>query len=416
MKGDFEMLRLFQVLFLLFILSVQPSVADDMGRIYGKITTTRGDILEGFIRWDKNEGSWVDILNGSKDIFNRNSRSDRNTGRRRYARDRKKIRLFGYDISGDRFRSAQSGIRFGHIAKMKVMGDDRVRLTLKSGEEVEFFNGSTDIGTGIREIVIEDKSEGELELVWDDIDLIEFSQAPSNIESVFGERLYGTLTTRHGEEYTGFVCWDMDELFMTDVLDGEERGRTRKIRFGRISSIERYSSKGASVNLQSGDELILKGTNDVDDGNRGILILDDNLGQVQVSWSEFDKLVITPSPYSVLYNSFDGGRPLSGKVITEDGEEFVGLIRWDNDEEYGWEILDGASGRIEFDIEFSLISAIEKNSRGRGSLITLKDGRTMRLSGSNDVDEDNKGIYIILADGEEIRVDWYDFARVEFSN
>ncbi|MCH8142169.1 MAG: thiolase family protein [Proteobacteria bacterium] len=73
----------------------------------------------------------------------------------------------------------------------------------------------------------------------EDIDLIEFSQAPSDIESVFGERLYGTLTTRHGEEYTGFVCWDMDELFMTDVLDGEERGRTRKIRFGRISSIER---------------------------------------------------------------------------------------------------------------------------------------------------------------------------------
>ena len=34
-------------------------------RIYGKITTVDGDSYQGIIRWDRNEVSWVDQLNGT---------------------------------------------------------------------------------------------------------------------------------------------------------------------------------------------------------------------------------------------------------------------------------------------------------------------------------------------------------------
>ena len=51
---------------------------------------------------------------------------------------------------------------------------------------------------------------------------------------------------------------------------------------------------------------------------------------------------------------------------------------------------------------------------GRG-IVTVHDGRTFRLRGSNDVDEDNKGIFITQDDGEEIEVEWDDFERVTFS-
>lgn len=399
------------------LLGVFSAWADDSGRLYGRITTTRGDILEGYIRWDKNEGSWVDILNGTKELHGgEESRNDR-SGRRRYGRTRSRIKLFGVTIGGrdDWSLVAQSSIRMGHIASIRVIDDDRAELVLKSGQRIDFFNGSTDIGSSIREIIIEDAREGELELVWDDIDKVEFMPAGGGEPSGFGDRLYGTLTTRRGDEYTGFVCWDIDELFVTDILDGEVRGRKRKIRFGKIKTIERYSSKGATVTLKSGDELLMKGTNDVNKSNRGILILDPALGQVQVPWSEFDKLEFASGPGGIGYGQFDGGSHLSGTVRTEDGEEFTGRIRWDNDEEYSWEMLNGSYGRIDFQIEFAFIRSIEKISR-RGSEVTLSDGRVFRLRGSNDVDGDNKGVYVILADGDEVRVDWDDFASVAFSN
>ena len=48
-------------------------------------------------------------------------------------------------------------------------------------------------------------------------------------------------------------------------------------------------------------------------------------------------------------------------------------------------------------------------------MVTLRDGREFELSDSNDVDEDNKGIFIFTDDGDEIIVDWEDFDRIEFS-
>ena len=43
-----------------------PALAQDDDRIWGQLHTTSGDVYEGFIRWDRNEGSWVDILDGSR--------------------------------------------------------------------------------------------------------------------------------------------------------------------------------------------------------------------------------------------------------------------------------------------------------------------------------------------------------------
>ena len=407
--------------FSLIMIFVAGSVlAENDGRIYGKITTTDGDILEGLIRWDKNEGSWVDILNGTKDLSNKKSKKYSETDRRKQNRNKEtSIEIFGISLGKTSssnwtlFNSAQSGIRFGHIKSLEPIGDDRALLVLKSGEEVELFGGSTDIGNGIREIIIEDEEEGEVELLWDDIELIEFMPANYNDESMFGERLYGTLTTRRGDEFTGFVCWDVDELFGTDILDGDEDGRDRKIKFGKIKSIERYSSNGATIVLTNGDELLLKNSNDIDDGNRGIIISDPGFGQIVIMWDDFDKLIFSEAPHQVKYSDFDGGHPLMGTVYSEDGESYTGQIRWDDDEEYSWEILDGDYHDIEFDVEFGLIKKIEKKSQ-RTSIITTLDGRTFRLRGSNDVDSDNKGIFIETSADDEVKLDWDEFSYVEF--
>lgn len=413
------MVKLLGFVSLIMIFAAGAVIAENDGRIYGKITTTDGDVLEGLIRWDKNEGNWVDILNGTKDLSHKRSEKySKHDSRNKNRNKETSIEIFGITIgksnssSWNIYTSAQSGIRFGHIKSLEPIGDDRALLVLKSGDEVDLFGGSTDIGNGIREIIIEDEAEGDVELLWDDIELIEFKPADNNNESMFGERLFGTLTTRRGDEFTGYVCWDVDELFSTDILDGDEEGRSRKIKFGKIKSIERYSSNGATIELTSGDKVLLKNSNDIDDSNRGIIISDPGFGQIVVRWDDFEKINFSTAPHQVKYGDFDGGYHLVGTVYSEDGESYTGRIRWDDDEEYSWEILDGDYHDIEFDIEFGLIKKIEKKSQ-RTSIITTLDGRTFKLRGSNDVDVDNKGIFIETTD-DEVELDWDEFSYVEF--
>lgn len=392
------------------------AMAEDAGRIYGKITTVEGDVFEGVIRWDKNEGSWVDVLDGTKELDRRDFRS---SSRRKYRDRESSIKILGITIGKtysdwDYTGSASSGIRFGHIKTMEVIDDDAVHLVLKSGLEIELDHGSTDIGEDIREIIIEDPDEGEIELVWDDIETIELSAPSKAYKSSAGDRLYGTLTTRRGEEFTGFICWDIDELFTEDILDGNHKGRKRKLRFGKIAKIERYSSNGAVVHMKDGDEMVLRESNDVDDSNRGIIVSDLGFGQIRVNWDEFDALEFKDPPRPARYDDFDGGRALYGTVVTEDGESYTGKIRWDNDEEYSWEILDGDYRDIEFKIELGLVKSIEKKSY-RSAIVTVLDGRSFRLRDSNDVNEDNKGIFIQTDGGDEVEVEWEEFSKVEFA-
>ena len=104
-----------------------------------------------------------------------------------------------------------------------------------------------------------------------------------------------------------------------------------------------------------------------------------------------------------------------GTVYDEDGDEYTGYILWDNDEEYTWEVLDGDYRGVSFDITFANIKSIEKLSR-RTSRVTLWDGRQFKLRDSNDVDDDNNGIFVTSTpEGEpETSLDWDEFERVEF--
>ncbi len=396
---------------LLLALAVQ---AQNDHRIYGKVHTYDGDVYEGLIRWDKNEASWTDLLDGTKKLDEKNF-EDRDRERRRET----SIEIFGITIGKSAsiwdYSSAQCGIRFGHIKRIDVLDDDRAEITLKSGHRIELENSSTDLGSNMREFIVEDIDEGEVQLLWDDIEFIEFESTDGDLVSNYGERLYGTLTTRRGDSFTGFVGWDVDEALGRDILDGDENGRSRKIRFDKIAAIERYSSSGAIVIFRNGEEITLRGSNDVDDDNRGIIIADPAFGQVVVDWDEFDRLEFTKAPGDVRYDNFDGGKELRGTVYTENGERYQGRIRWDNDEEYTWEILDGEFRDIDFDIELGQISKLEKRSH-RSSIVTLLDGREFRLRGSNDVDGDNKGIFVFAEGGDEILIDWDEFAYVEFDN
>ena len=157
------------------------------------------------------------------------------------------------------------------------------------------------------------------------------------------------------------VSWDRDEILESDVLDGEEMkgGEDRQIRFDEIVSIARVPG-GARVVLVDGEELDLTGNRDVDRGNRGIQISDLGLGMVEVEWREFRILRFHEVDAAVGYDAFDGGFLLLGTVVTQSGEEIDGVIRWDADEAWSWEMLNGRADDVVFTIEFANVSRIER--------------------------------------------------------
>jgi len=388
-------------------------------RMYGRVVTAGGRVHEGFLRWDKNEGRWADILNGSKELPWQNARDAERLDDRRDRERERTVEVLGLRISweegGEDYpSSATAGIRFGHVRSLAVMDDDRALLTLKSGEELELRGGSTDVGGGFRGLVVDDPQRGEVELRWRDVDVVEFMAAPADVGQPADGTLHGTLRTRDGQEFTGYVAWDVDEILASDVLDGEERGRDREIPFGRIAAIERASSSGARVLLRDGEEMLLSGSNDVDDGNRGIAVSDPGLGQVTVAWEDFEEVVFhEPEGGTAGYDAFDGGYSLYGRVETEDGERLEGYLRWDNDEAWSWEILDGRVGDVDLDVELGLVASIRRLT-GWGAEVTLLDGRTFEMDGSNDVDRGNKGIFVTFDDGETALVRWEDLREVTF--
>lgn len=394
------------VLLLLFLfysdLSAQP------GRICGVVHTRDGETFRGPIRWDKNEAFWDDILDATK---------KREGMQREGRRKEKRISILGLKISWEEEwaeSKATSGIQFGYLKSLERRSKNRAILKLKSGEEIVFYGSSTDVGSGVREIIIDDPHEGKVELDWDDLDMIEFDECDSRQISRPEERLYGELETRRGDRFTGFVCWDVDEVFLSDILDGEERHRNRKIPFEKIETIERRSSSSAWVRLRNGDKMRLSGTNDVNSGNRGIVIQDPQFGRVTIGWDDFDRLELKDgSKFLRRYDEFRPPEPLYGVVYDEDGDSFEGYVRWDDDETESWELLDGEYRGLEVDVEFSQIAEIEKKSSSSVQ-VTLKNGNSFKLSGSNDVNDENKGIFITTDDGDLIEVDWYDFDRVVF--
>ena len=394
---------------LLLLLFFDSNLYAQPGRICGVVHTRDGETFRGPIRWDKNEAFWDDILDGTKKREGRHWE-----GRRR----EKRIDILGLRISWDEGVTeikASSGIQFGYIKSLERRSRNRAILELKNGERITFYGYSTDIGSGVREILIDDPEQGEVELDWDDLDVVEFSECdPAHIIKP-QRRLYGEVETRRGDKFKGFITWDMDELFHSDILDGEERHRTRKIPFEKIKAIERRSSSSAWVYLRNGDRMRLSGTNDVDSGNRGIVVKDPDFGRVTIEWDDFDRLEILDGAekYLVRYDEFEEIRPLYGVVYDEDGDSYEGFIRWDDDEAYTWELLDGECCRVEIDVEFSQIAEIEKAS-SRSCRVTLRNGNSFKLSGSNDVNDENKGIFVTTEEGGEIELDWYDFEKVIF--
>jgi hypothetical protein len=255
--------------------------------------------------------------------------------------------------------------------------------------------------------------------------------------------LYGRITTSDGTSYEGRLRWDDEEAFWGDFFNSskeenrwvdeaprrsrESRRRSIEVfgvrlgsysdwhdesrqfvaRFGDIARIEPQGHEELRVTLKSGTTFDLEGgSNDV---GAKVVVWDASLGVVKVEWRRIRSIELMPTPASV---SMAPTR-LHGKVTTREGT-FTGHLQWDQHECLGSDELDGETADGDLAVEMSTIRSIERRSRS-SSTVVLRDGRELVLSGTNDVDSSNRGIYVDDPRYGRVLVSWDAFERVDFT-
>lgn len=402
------------VLVLIVQLSILPqvAVAQTKGFIYGKVTTRDGESYQGPLRWGKEEVYWTDFFNASKpenEYLDYLSREDyQELKRNKDIGNRMAIWVSNRWGDWDDTFTHQFVCQFGELKSIKIYRRNDVKVELRDGTTMDLNGrGYNDIGSKIR---ILDEELGEIKLEWDRIQLIEFLKTPNSLDQTFGDPLYGTVETDYGS-FTGFIQWDHDERVSEDKLDGDTYDGDLSIAFGKIKSIESMGNR-CEVILKSGRNLMLRGSNDVNGDNDGIIVTLPKIGRVDIPWREFVKVTFSSPPNQIKgFDDFQKRSPLRGIVKTRD-QTIEGEIIYDLDESSTIEILHGEQNRIEYLLPFRNIKSIEPKTY-RYSEVVLKNGDRLRLEESQDVSDKNNGI-LVLEDGDPSYLPWYKIESIVF--
>jgi hypothetical protein len=393
------------------------------GFLYGRATTDDGGIYVGRLRFGGDEEAfWGDYFNGLKDENPWAARSQVPE----LTQQRRAFTIFGFEIplGGRQIDLGRPFMaRFGDIASIEARGR-HVRVTLKSGTVFDLaWSAANDFDDGVR--------------VWDDrrgvIDLASWAGGippPSRVRirtieflptarlGAAPARLHGTVRTRRGV-FSGFVQWDRQACVAGDELVGRAADGPLRLRFDTIRSLARRSSDSSLVTLLDGREIVLSGSREVGEGNRGIYVDDPRYGRVLVSWDAFERADFSAAGSGPAYTDFPQGRPLTGTVTTRAGRRLTGRLVFDLDESETTETLDAPYLGVDYTIPFGLIASIAP-ARGeerpaRRASVRLHGGEELPLDRAGDLGDGNAGM-LILADGRERPeyVRWSDVERVDF--
>lgn len=365
--------------------AVETHAQSHEGFIYGKVYTNRSTYV-GPIRWGKEEVLWTDVFNAAK--------TD-DSYRKLVPADSKKEGWSDWTWSLESIwennPSHQFTCQFGNMKEMLMRGDDEVIIRLKNGGEIRVEDDGNDIGEKVQ---VMDPELGVINVDWDNIDRIEFLPTPAKLNQTFGMPLYGTVEGTRREKYTGFIVWDNDERLTTDKLDGDGDDGDMSIKFADLVSIERQGSSGSNIVTKSGREMRLTGSNDVNDENRGVMVVTPGVGVIKFSWDSFRKLTLeTPPNTGPKYDDFTTPKLLNGTVSRLDGGDITGQIVFDADETVDFEMIEGVENDIEYLIPIKYIKSITPKNYDF-SQIELHNGQTLLLGDGRDVTGKNTGVIV----------------------
>ena len=381
------------------------------GYIYGTVETKAGKTYTGVLRWDDEEAFWDDIFHSSKTELPYEEYAQEPEADEEATWWERMARTIGGDLGIHR-QSRVVAIRFGDLQQVRVTGGNDAVLTLRDGTELSVSGYANDVSATV---TIIDAKPGRIEVPWKKIDTIAFAATPSDADPG-SFRLHGTVSTSEGD-FVGYIQWDNEECLSTDKLDGDTEDEDKRVslEMGEIRSIERRDLRSSLVVLKDGTEMILSGTNDVDDDIRGIHVEDARFGRVEVAWDEFKRVVFDdPGASGVSYTEYGSPSHLAGTVTLRSGDWRTGKLVFDLDEEWTWEMLDGSSNEIDYTVPFAMVASIEPAGRS-GCVVRLRNGIELELEDSHDVSHDNSGVVVIpTGSGEPGYVPWREIVKIEF--
>jgi hypothetical protein len=389
--------------------------------LYGRVTTTDGEVVEGYLRWDRNEAGRSDFLDGRKEIpiehIREAERLDPDFAAAQ--QEARSLVAFGIRITWDEDDQAdppteEASIRLAHVASITVVDRRSATIELRSGGTVELASTSSDLGRGMRGLEVTRPDGSVRSFRWGELERVDLLPVPAGVPALGARRLHGTVSTWSGLELEGIIAWDLDEVLTTDILDGRQNGEDYEIEFADISEIARETRRSARVVLQSGDTLVLRGTNDVDRDNRGIEVSDPSFGRAVVPWEDFRWVRFDPAEGSGSERDFRPGDPIVGTVFARDGRVLEGRIRWGNVQAQLWESLRGWVDDTRLTLEFGAMSAVRRIDEDRLE-VSLVDGRVFELDVAGEPEGRRPGIFV-TPEGRATRlVRWQDLDRVELS-
>lgn len=394
MKGKF----ILGVLFLYSLYSPAKAQSTDY-RIYGRISTVENKFLTGYITWEKDKMYWIDFFSASK----------LNNPYAPYFGANRGILFHNNNYVSNVPSYHIFTCRFGNIKKIRLSGYNKIELQVKDGHTIELKKGTNDdIG---KNISIYDNNYGNITLKWDKISEIEFMEADSTNRPASDIPIAGIVKTHQGI-YKGIVTWDKDERTNESCIEGRTQNEYASVPFKNISKIEKKNNSSV-VTMINGNSTEFWGSNDVNNQNRGIIVNMPGIGRVDMYWNSFEIFETIPlNDIKLLsYNDFRTPLRLYGEVQTRKGEKVTGILVYDLDEAMDFEILEGKNDDIAYAIPFKYIKSIEPKNY-KYSFITLKNGSTLSLGDSRDVNEENDGILVFTTENIPTYIPWKEVQKI----
>lgn len=403
------------VLTLLLVFAViTPVLSQYDGLMYGEIVLKDKTALVGSIRWSGGQMLWTDILLVSKATPNVIKYLDKE--QLSELSDQKATAGLDWQFMSlwkDKLPERQKEIlcRFGDISSVHVTGTTQAQLYFKNGHKLRVATNDQENRHLGKDIYIYDQFLRKIK--WNNISRINFKQTPENFKPFNGKPLYGTIKTSSGS-LTGYIQWDKNKFLSTQKLTGETNTSTEKLayKFGTIAGIEKRD-KGAIIKFINDEKVFLKNNRDVNNTNRGIVVMNPVWGRAIVNWDVFQSIVFTPVPDNLGYQVFMQPKRIYAIVSTTDNKLFKGNCSFDLDEEWDMELLEGNSNGIKYQIPFKHISSIEVLNQEQSKVI-LKDNRVVIMSNHNDVTDKNWGIIIWLANSNYQYIPWNKVNKIVF--
>jgi hypothetical protein len=170
------------------------------------------------------------------------------------------------------------------------------------------------------------------------------------------------------------------------------------------------------VELKSGREIYLEGSNDVDRSNRGVIVMGKDVAAIDIPWSEFDKVTFEDKVPAALvsYDQFKNQKEISATIKTNGGDSYSGRVVFDLDEEFEFELLQGKDRDFEYTTAFRNVKKIRQISDMRCE-VELKNGTKLSLSDAQDVDDRNQGVLVFAQGKEDPKyIPWDKISEIEF--